>query len=69
MDNLLTTEEKISAKPYLFELYDKALEKGIEQGIEKAIRLFLHKNPEWTDQQVAESFDVSPSFVQKIRMK
>ncbi len=69
MDNLLTTEEKVSAKPYLFELYDKALEKGIEQGIEKAIRLFLHKNPEWTDQQVAESFDVNPSFVQKIRMK
>ncbi|MDX2279499.1 MAG: hypothetical protein NW218_07920 [Saprospiraceae bacterium] len=77
MDNLLTTEEKAGAKPYLFELLDQkkeegraeGIEKGRKEGIENTIRLFLIKNPNWTDQQVAECFEVTIEFVGKIRTK
>jgi len=71
MDNLLTSEERITVKPYLFELFDKkmdeALEKGMEKGMEKTIWIFMQKNPDWEDQQIADCFEVPLSLVQKIR--
>jgi predicted transposase YdaD len=73
MDNLLTTEEKAGVKPYLFELLDQkkeeGREEGREEGIENTIRLFLIKNPNWTDQQIVECFEVTIEFVSKIRAK
>ncbi len=85
MDNLLTTEEKASAKPYLFELFDQKMREGFEigraegfeigrtegraEGTENTIRLFVNKNPDWTDQQIAECFEVTIEFVAKIRTK
>jgi hypothetical protein len=69
MDNLLTTEEKTGVKPYLFELLDQKMEEGIEKGMENTIRLFINKNPDWTDQQIAECFEVTIEFSAKIRTK
>lgn len=48
---------------------EKGMEKGIEKGMEKTIRLFLLKNPDWTDQQVADCFEVTPAFVRTLRAK
>ena len=48
---------------------EKGMEKGIEKGMEKTIRLFLLKNPDWTDRQVADCFEVTPTFVHKLRTK
>ena len=50
---------------------EKGLEKGMAQGLEKGmentIRTFIVKNPTWTDRQIADCFDVTLSFVKKIR--
>ena len=48
---------------------EEGMEKGREEGMENTIRLFLIKNPNWTDQQVAECFEVTIEFVGKIRDK
>jgi flagellar biosynthesis/type III secretory pathway protein FliH len=48
---------------------EEGMEKGREEGMENTIRLFLIKNPNWTDQQVAECFEVTIEFVGKIRKK
>ncbi len=69
MDKLLTTEEKAGAKPYLFELLDQKEEEGRAEGMENTIRLFINKNPDWTDQQIAECFEVTIEFAAKIRKK
>jgi hypothetical protein len=69
MDNLLTTEEQADVKPYLFELLDQKMEEGRAEGMENTIRLFLIKNPNWTDQQIVECFEVTIEFVSKIRAK
>jgi len=73
MDNLLTTEEKAGVKPYLFELLDQKEEEGRAEGraegMENTIRLFINKNPDWTDQQIAECFEVTIEFSAKIRTK
>jgi hypothetical protein len=45
------------------------METGRDAGRENTIRLFLIKNPNWTDQQVAECFEVTIEFVAKIRTK
>ena len=69
MDNLLTTEEKAGVKPYLFELLDQKMEEGRAEGMENTIRLFINKNPDWTDQQIAECFEVTIEFIAKIRTR
>ena len=44
-------------------------EMGVKEGMEKSIQTFMIKHPEWTDTQIAESFDVETTFVQAIRTK
>jgi len=63
MENTISAPGAKSFKPYLLELY----EKGMEKGMEKPIQIFMKKNPTWTDSQVAEFFEVSPSFVKQLR--
>jgi hypothetical protein len=65
-----TREEKVF-NSYLEDRFEEAWNKGIKQGMEKGIettiRIFITKNLTWTDQQVAESFEVSLDFVKKVR--
>jgi hypothetical protein len=73
MKNTLTASEQLVAKPYLVQLIDESMEKGmemgIEQGMEKILLAYLNKNPQLKDEQVAEIFDVSVSFVAQVRKK
>jgi predicted transposase/invertase (TIGR01784 family) len=54
---------------------EKGIEKGMEKGIEKgdsfgfarAILTFLKKNPDWSDQQVAQVFEVDLALVKSLR--
>lgn len=43
------------------------LERGLEKGLEKALLAFLKKNPGWSDEEVATTFEVSTELVQKVR--
>jgi Putative transposase, YhgA-like len=63
MDSVLSSAESYVVKPYVIRLY----EQGIEKGIEKTVLAFLKKKPDWTDQQVAQTFDVSEDMVKKLR--
>ncbi|MDW8230772.1 MAG: hypothetical protein RMJ33_13130, partial [Saprospiraceae bacterium] len=50
---------------------EKGLEKGraegIEIGVEKVLLAFLRKNPGWSDEEVAATFDVSIEVVRRVR--
>jgi Putative transposase, YhgA-like len=63
MDSVLSSAESYVVKPYVIRLY----EQGIEKGIEKSVLAFLKKKPDCTDQQVAQTFDVSEDMVKKLR--
>ncbi|MBK9335334.1 MAG: Rpn family recombination-promoting nuclease/putative transposase [Lewinellaceae bacterium] len=53
----------------IFEQFmEEGYEKGIEKGIEKLLITFLKKNPAWTDQAVADCFDIPVSTVKKVRL-
>jgi len=75
MDNALSAAEQEIIKPYLFELYEQGIEKGIEKGIEQGkmdtlrsvVQNFLKKNPDWTDQQVADLFEIDAKLVATLR--
>ena len=69
MKNTLTASEQLVAKPYLVQLTDESMEKGMEIGMEKILLAYLNKNPQLKDEQVAEIFDVSVSFVAQVRKK
>lgn len=69
MNAALSSAEQEVIKPYLVELYEQGIEKGIEKGIEQAVLLFLKKNADWTDEQVARTFDVKKDWVQQLRKK
>lgn len=69
MNAALSSAEQEVIKPYLVELYEQGIEKGIEQGIEKTVLLFLKKNADWTDEQIARTFDVKKEWVQQLRKK
>lgn len=71
MDNALSAAEQEVIKPYLFELYEQGIEKGIEKGKMDTLRLMIHnflkKNPDWTDQQMADLFEIDITLVAKLR--
>ena len=67
MDTALASSEELVVKPYLIQLYEDGMEKGLEKGMEKLLIAFLKKHPGWTDQQIADSFDVSATWVKKVR--
>lgn len=50
---------------------EKGLEKGKEEGLEKGktelIMVFIKKNPDWSDEQISDLFEVGLSFVARIR--
>lgn len=49
--------------------FEIGFEEGLKIGLEINIRLLLHKNPDWTDQQIAKCFEVTIEFAAKIRKK
>jgi len=64
--------EKTLEKAYEigFEIgFKEGFEEGMKIGLERNIRLLLHKSPDWTNQQIAECFEVTIEFVAKIRTK
>jgi predicted transposase/invertase (TIGR01784 family) len=67
MDTALASSEELVVKPYLIQLYEDGMEKGLEKGMEKLLIAFLKKHPGWTDQQIADSFDVSATWVKQVR--
>jgi predicted transposase/invertase (TIGR01784 family) len=68
-------EAKTTYEQILEEGFEKGLEKGraegraegMEIGLEKALFAFLKKNPAWTDEEVAATFEVPTELVQKVR--
>ncbi len=71
MDTLLPSQEAVTIKSYLFDLYDegmeKGLEKGMEKGIEKVVEAYMRKYPTFSDNEVAETLEVSLTLVRNIR--
>jgi flagellar biosynthesis/type III secretory pathway protein FliH len=49
--------------------FEIGFKEGMKIGLERNIGLLLHKNPDWTDHQIAECFEVTIDFVGKIRAK
>ena len=45
----------------------QGVEIGVKQGVEIVVRTFIIKNPQLTDQQIAEIFDLPQDFVKKVR--
>lgn len=64
----LPQEYAQKAKSAYDEIFEEGIEKGIEKGIEGLLIAFLKKNPDWTDQRIAESFDIPVSLVKKVRL-
>jgi len=46
---------------------NKGLQEGLNKGLEKALLTFLKKFPDWTDEQVAATFEVELDTVQRVR--
>jgi predicted transposase/invertase (TIGR01784 family) len=67
------------AKTTYEQIFEEGLEKGREQGLlegrmegrmegmEALLLAFLRKNPDWSDERVATTFEVSMEVVQKVR--
>ena len=74
MDNESSTEAAEVIKPYLIELYEQGIEKGLKKGLKKGMKkgmkrlilAFLKKNPTWTDEQVAEYFEIEAGLVKQV---
>ena len=45
----------------------EGLQKGLHKGLEKALLAFLKKFPDWTDEQLASTFEVDLETVQRVR--
>jgi predicted transposase/invertase (TIGR01784 family) len=79
MDNVLSSAEQLVVKPHVIKLYEDAMEKGIQKGVRqglqqgvqegivKVLSAFIKKNPDWTDKQIAPSFEVSEELVRQVR--
>jgi hypothetical protein len=63
------------AKTTYEQIFEEGLEKGREQGLmegrmegmEALLLAFLRKNPDWSDDRVATTFEVSMDFVRGLR--
>jgi Flagellar biosynthesis/type III secretory pathway protein len=47
----------------------QGLKQGVQQGLQQTLLTFLKKFPDWTDEQVASTFEVSLDFVRQVREK
>ncbi|MBL7795379.1 MAG: Rpn family recombination-promoting nuclease/putative transposase [Saprospiraceae bacterium] len=59
---------KTAYEQFVDEGIEKGFKKGIEKGIEQVIVAFLKKNPDWSDDQVAEYFDLPTGTIKKVRL-
>jgi predicted transposase/invertase (TIGR01784 family) len=64
----LPPQEELKAKSVYEQFVDEGFEKGMEKGMEKLLVAFLKKNPNWTDRQVADAFDIPVGVVQNLRI-
>jgi Putative transposase, YhgA-like len=75
MKNITASPEEKILNTYLEDRFEEAWtlgikegkKEGIKEGMENTILIFISKNPALTDGQIADLFEVSLSFVQKIR--
>ncbi|MDO8971209.1 MAG: hypothetical protein Q7U74_11005 [Saprospiraceae bacterium] len=45
----------------------EGMQEGLHKGLEKALLAFLKKFPDWTDEQLASTFEVDLETVQRVR--
>jgi predicted transposase/invertase (TIGR01784 family) len=75
MEKALSQAEYSDVKPYIIQLYEnwlnqgleKGMQKGLEKGFIKALSTFIKQNPDWSDRQIAKSFDVQEDLVKEVR--
>jgi predicted transposase YdaD len=79
MKNITASPEEKILNTYLEDRFEEAWtlgikegikegkKEGIKEGMENTILIFIRKNPALTDGQIADLFEVSLSFVKKIR--
>jgi hypothetical protein len=75
IENELEPDEKGSLLPFIPEFLVDSFKKGMEKGekrgekrgMEKLLRAYIAKNPTLSDLQIADSFDIEVTFVQRLR--
>ncbi len=70
MANLVDSLPPVEGKKFVStydNIFGKGMQEGLHKGLEKALIAFLKKFPDWTDEQLASTFEVDLETVQRVR--